>query len=241
VLPRGEIGIRYAGIVSVHIKHGKTVDVDVHSGIDPRIIRLILLGPVLGLMLHQRGFLVLHSSAVEIGKSAVAFIGDKGAGKSTTAAAFNAEGFKLLADDVVAVAPETHLVYPGFPQLKLFREAAKHLTDGSENLHRLHPDLDKVGLRVADRFAEAPRPLRRVYALADGQELEFRALPPQQAFMELVKHSYALGFLQSTDSSETHFRQAVALASRAPVCRLIRPRSLLMLSNLVSAVVAHAA
>jgi hypothetical protein len=240
-LPPDQIGIRYAGIVSLLIKDGTTVDVDVQPGIDPRIIRLILLGPVLGLMLHQRSFLVLHASAVEIGSSAVAFIGEKGAGKSTTAAAFNAEGYALLADDIVAVAPETHLVYPGFPQLKLFREAAKHLTAGSENLHRLHPDLDKVGLRVANRFAHSPRPLRRVFALTDGPDLEIQSLPPQQSFMELVKHSYALSFLQSTNSSETHFRQAVALASRAPVCRLIRPRSLPLLSNLVAAVVANAA
>jgi hypothetical protein len=235
------LGLTYPGIASLLLKGGDSASVDAQDGVDPRVLRLILLGPVLGLLLHQRGFLVLHASAVEINEIAVAFIGDKGAGKSTTAAAFNAEGHALLADDVVAVAPESHLVYPGFPQLKLWREAAQHMTPDSQSLQPLHPDLDKVGLRVGDRFGQTPRPLRRVYALSDGPAIVIRSLPPQQAFMELVRNSYTLSLLQSTGSSETHFRQAVALAGRTPVRGLARPRSLPLLSKLVAAVVADAA
>lgn len=236
-----EIGLHYPGIVSLLVTGRTTVDVDVQDGADARVLRLILLGPLLGLLLHQRGFLVLHASAVEIRSIAVAFIGEKGAGKSTTAAAFNAEGHLLLADDVVAVAPRSHLVYPGFPQLKLWREAAEQMTSNSALLPRLHPDLDKVGLRVPDRFGQAPRPLGRVYALADGAHVEIQSLSPSLAFMELVKHSYTLRLLQPTGSEETHFRQAVDLAARTPVRRLVRPRSLPLLSKLVDAVVADAA
>lgn len=113
-----EISISYPGIVSLLITDGELVDVDAQPKIDPAILRLILLGPILALVLHQRGYLVLHASAVELNSTAVAFIGDKGAGKSTTAAAFNAEGYALFSDDVVAVAPESHLVYPRLPSTK---------------------------------------------------------------------------------------------------------------------------
>ena len=44
--------------------------------------------------------------------------------------------------------------------------------------------------------------------------------------MELVRHSYLLGFLQTTNSAATHFRQVISLASRVPVARLRRRRSL---------------
>lgn len=237
----GELGFHYPGVVSLLITSGMNVDVDVHEGADPRILRLILLGPLLGSLLHQRGFLVLHASAVEVDSRAVAFIGEKGAGKSTTAAAFNAQGYALLADDVVAIAPGSHLVYPGFGQLKLWRETAQSLTPSGATLPRLHPDLDKVGVKVVDRFAQKPRPLGRVYSLADGKNIEIQSLPPQQAFMELVKHSYTLKLLEATGSAQRHFRQAVDVAALAPVRRLVRPRSLQELSKLVAAVVADAA
>jgi hypothetical protein len=236
-----ELGLQYPGVVSLRATAGKVVDVDVHADADARVVRLILLGPLLGLILHQRGFLVLHASAVEINSKAVAFIGEKGAGKSTTAAAFNAEGYALLADDVVAVAPKSHLVYPGFGQLKLWRETAEHLQSNASALPRLHPDLDKVGVRVPDRFSKTPRRLSRIYALTDGAEIAIQALRPQQAFMELVKNSYTLKLLEPTGSAQAHFRQAVDVAAKIPIRRLVRPRALASLSKIVAAVVADAA
>ena len=234
------IGLHYPRVASMLVANGTDVDIDPHVEADPRVLRLILLGPVLGLLLHQRGYLVLHASAVELGSTCIAFIGEKGAGKSTTAAAFNAHGHPLVADDVLAVSPGSHLVYPGFPQLKLWREAADHLAAGRDDLPALHPDLDKVGLRVASRFAKSPLPLSRVYSLAEGPSLAIESLAPALAFMELVKHSYALPFVQPTGTSESHFRQAVDLAARITIRRLVRPRSLPQLSQLIAAVVADA-
>ncbi len=52
-------------------------------------------GPGHGLLLHLRGMLVLHASAIGVGDQAVVFMGDKGAGKSTTAAAMIAAGHPL--------------------------------------------------------------------------------------------------------------------------------------------------
>ena len=61
--------------------------------------RHLFLNQVLPLALARQGMLVLHASAVEIGDSAVAFIGASGMGKSTLAASFATNGFRFLTDD----------------------------------------------------------------------------------------------------------------------------------------------
>jgi len=236
-----EICIHYDGIASLLIQRGTQITLDAPHDVPHGLLRLIILGPALGVILHQRGFLVLHASAVRIGHKAVAFVGEKGAGKSTTAAAFTAQGHALLADDVVAVAPETFLVHPGFPLLKLWSEAAAHLHGGTADLERFHPTLEKFALPASDRFAATPSKLTSVFSLQDGETLGIDKLPPQQAFMELVKNSYLRNLLRSTNTAAAHFRQAVALAGAVPICKLTRPRSLAALNDLVSAVVAHVA
>jgi hypothetical protein len=55
-------------------------------------------------------------------------------------------------------------------------------------------------------------------------------------FMELVRHSYLLAFLNATDSAVAHFRQTVAVASRVPVSRLVRRRSLAALPGVAQMV-----
>ena len=63
-------------------------------------IRVFLLGSCLGALLHQRGVLALHASAIETDQGAVLFMGDSGMGKSTTLQAFIKRGYKMLADDI---------------------------------------------------------------------------------------------------------------------------------------------
>src|SRR5690606_16473868 len=85
-------------------------------------IGLPLFGPVMACLLHRQGLLVLHGSAVVIDGEAHAFLGDKGSGKSTTAAALIAAGLPLVADDVVALdrLEDGRLaVRAAFPAMKL--------------------------------------------------------------------------------------------------------------------------
>ena len=92
------------------VRDGREIIVDPAKEADPKLLRLVITGIALGVLLHQRGFLTLHSSGVEIGGGAVLFIGEKGYGKSTTAAALNYAGYRIITDDVAAIQPgKTHL------------------------------------------------------------------------------------------------------------------------------------
>jgi serine kinase of HPr protein (carbohydrate metabolism regulator) len=65
---------------------------------------------------------VLHASAVVIRDQVIAIIGDKGSGKSSTAAALCAQGYPLLTDDLLAIRynqKNQPVAISGFPQLKI--------------------------------------------------------------------------------------------------------------------------
>src|SRR6202011_5530874 len=78
------------------IRRGREIAIDPLPGVSERDIRLFLLGPVLGLLCHQRGLLPLHASAIVADGRAVAFAGPSGIGKSTLAACFQDRGYEVL-------------------------------------------------------------------------------------------------------------------------------------------------
>lgn len=67
----------------------------------PEVIPIILPGTIVAFLLTMRGQCVLHGSAVDLGGTALAFVGASGQGKSTMAAILCAAGASLITDDVL--------------------------------------------------------------------------------------------------------------------------------------------
>ncbi len=229
-----EVRLHWPEAGTILVRHGREITLDPRPGADSDVLRLYLLGPALGLLLHQRGLLVLHASAVALNGGAAAFLGHSGRGKSTTAAALHARGWPVVADDVVAVdlsPPGTPVALPGFPQLKLWPDAITALGEGPESLPRVHPAEEKRARVVS--AAAAPRPLRRLYVLTDAASLELELLHGHAAVFELLQHSYIAAALPGLGSS-SHLDQCARLAAAVPVRRLYRPRSLARLGVLAT-------
>lgn len=221
------------------VRGGREISVEPTPDADEDLLRLFILGPALAMLLYQRGLLVLHASAVSVFDCGAAFLGFPGQGKSTTAAALCARGHALVADDAVAVTPDTGgvhpLVWPGFPQLKLWPEASDALGVAYEQTFSLHRTYVKRALRLRERFSPESLPLKRLYVLAEGEERSIERLPPQEAVIELVRHSFATRLL-STLPGGAHFSRCAALAKRLAVYRLTRPRDLAELPRLAELV-----
>ena len=158
-----------------------------------------LLGPVLGLVLRLRGVICLHASAVAFENRSVAFVGQTGAGKSTTAAAFAQRGYGVISDDIVALA-ESEIgfqVMPAYPHLCLWPESVKILYDSPEALPRLIPDWDKRRLDLGQqgtRFESRSLPLGAIYVLGERRPDPapyVESLRPQSALLALVADTYA--------------------------------------------------
>src|SRR3954447_15177733 len=90
----------WQGIGAFLVRGGCEIVVDPYPGVDERVLRLLVLGPVLAVLLHQRGRLLLHASAVAVDNEAVLFLGSAGWGKSTMAATLHARGHSLVTDDI---------------------------------------------------------------------------------------------------------------------------------------------
>ena len=228
-----DVCLRYSDAGVFRIRDGGHIDVDPVEGADDRAVRLLLLGPALAVLLHQRGLLVLHASAVAFVAGVAAFVADKGEGKSTLAATLHARGHPLVADDLLAVQlddPHVVRVRAGYPQLKLSPEVLTQLGEEPEALPRVHPDFDKRARKVENVAGEAAHPLVRIYVLEGADSEAIDSLSPQQRFVELVRHSYLAALLEPTGERSVHFKQVVALASRVDVLRLRRRRDLSLLS-----------
>ncbi|MBU7581635.1 MAG: serine kinase [Nostoc sp. TH1S01] len=203
------------------------------------LIRFYLVGTVMATLLYQRGLLVLHGSVVNIHGGAVAFLGVSGQGKSSTSAAFLAQGYGFVTDDVapVALSSKPVTITPGFPQMKLSRETAAALGYDYESLVLLHPEDEKRGYRFTQNFSQTPLPIHRIYVLADDPEFGIEPLNPRDSVMELVQHSRPTTLYQCGGTS--HLLQCTALAKEHTIYRLKRPRDLSLLPELVKLVENH--
>jgi hypothetical protein len=220
------------------VRNGREILIDPLPDVDEKLIRLPLLGGVLAVLLYQRRFFVLHASAVSIHGQAIAFIGEKGKGKSTLAAAIHGRGHDFMADDVVALDisnAKSPVVLPGFPQFKLWSEAIAFLLRKDPNTFpEIVSGCGKHSCSALDGFVPRPAHLKGIYVLAEGQALEIKPLRPHEAVLQLISNAYVNRFgnpiLEGTEARR-HFNQCTSLASNMPIYRLDRPRSLALLQD----------
>jgi hypothetical protein len=210
------------------VRDGREIIVDPTPNSTHDGLRLMLLGPVLVALLHQRGMLALHGSAIETPRGAAAFLAPSGFGKSTLVAAFERRGYRVLADDLCAVvfnASGIPLVLPAFPQIKLWEDAAMQLGQDVTAARRLLPTASKYGLPLKDGFAISPVPLRVAYVLAKDPvgRCSLSVLRGKDKLLALIENTHRLYLLEGAQQTERHFAQCVAVARYAAITRLTRP------------------
>ncbi len=149
------------------VDDGKQIIIEPYPEAASSSVRAFLLGTVFGAILHQRGILPLHASAIVTDKGAVLFCGTSGAGKSTLAASFRQRGYLMLADDIVATiktADNQLMTIPGFPHQRLWSDSLEYLQDANE-YPQVRPNLDKFVVPIHDAFVQTPTPLRAIFTL----------------------------------------------------------------------------
>ncbi|HVT89773.1 MAG TPA: hypothetical protein VHD56_13035, partial [Tepidisphaeraceae bacterium] len=224
------------------IESGKRIVIDPLPQATPELLAQWVQGSALALTLHQRGFLVLHASGVEVNGKAIAFCGEVGQGKSTTAAAVHARGHRLIADDVVAVRVRPGadpIVMPGFPHMKLMPQTLGFLGEAPENLPLVAgEDVKRLKAR-ADRISTDALPLKAVFVLSEGPDISIERMPLQTALMELTQHLFVgrrVDFLKRTNTAQSHLANITGLIGTIGVTSLKRRKSFDLLPKVIDMV-----
>jgi len=220
-----EVCLQWKGAGRFHIRGGREITIEREAGAEEGILRVLLLGPALAVLLHQRGLLILHGSAILLQGAVVAFLGQKGIGKSTTAAKLHERGHPVVADDVIAVQMITGapFAFPAYPQLNLWPDAASALGHNLSAVPKLHSRVEKRATHATKGFSANPLPLRLLYVLGRGTRNTATDLSPHEALTELLRHSYAAKLIRGS-AAPIHFRQCASLVGAVRMRRLeVRP------------------
>jgi hypothetical protein len=188
-----------------------------------------LLGPVMGLVLRLRGITCLHASAIDLGGQAIAVIGPPGYGKSTTAGIFATSGYRVLSDDVVALADHGSgfLAQPAYPRVGLWSDSVETLFGFPDALPQQTPTWPKCYLDLTKhgyRFQPSALPLRAVYVLSErdtnGKAPLVHALPLRVGLTQLIENTY-LSYLLDPTMRALDLDVLSRLVLSMPVRRLI--------------------
>ena len=230
--------------IGKYLVHGSfVVDVDLTDGFSEDLVGFTLLGPVMALLLHRRGLFTLHGGAAIVNGGAAIFVGDKGAGKSTTIGAMVAAGYDILTDDIVAISDSdlAPRIIPAYPMIKLTDAAIDAF--GRERFSVIPPDIpdfDKRRVRLNGMGSHEPAEPRAIYVLETSDTPGVEPLDRLQSYQALLRFSYATRFgqklIQGASAAE-HMRHCATLSANVPVYRLRPPRDLARLAEFMDTVV----
>ena len=206
---------------------GREIIFEPAPGVEAGDVAIFLVGTVFGILLHQRGEIVLHASAVRVAGKAVLFCGASGSGKSTLAAALAQRGFPTVSDDFCAVtltAGAAPMVQPDGRHLKLWAQAIEKLDLAERRGAPVRKQLEKFFVEPSIALAE-PLPLGAVYALREAR-------PPHKPGIErpnvvdaaliLRRNAYRPLLVNRMDQKADYFRAATAIANAAGIFHLTR-------------------
>ncbi len=233
----GRFLLRMQAMAAFLVEDGRRITVERRPGRTDAEIATYLLCSALGALLHQRGMLPLHASALRVGGCCALFSGPSGAGKSTTADALMRRGYELHADDlsVVTAGPAGEaLVLPAFPQQKLWRDTLENAGGAAEGLARVVAGREKFAVPRGANFNRKPLPVGRIYLLSPGSELPLSVEPlaGMEKFRALAEATYRFQYLAGLGLSGAHFAAVTELSRKVSVVRLHRPRDFAALGAL---------
>lgn len=229
----------------IRISDGTTITVDAVTNPNPEQLRQFVLGPAVRIVMHQRGHLVVHGSAVEIDGEGIVFVGESGAGKSTLAAACYDAGYGVLADDIVVPQRSNGdvVVPPAFPHLKLDRAAAG-VVDGA-NIDTKAP-VDRSYHETGNESPKLSVPLGRIYLVepvtnddpvgADHRAGTIEPVSPGEGTHALLQETFSTYGVDDVRAAATHLERCSELSSEVPIRRLRRPDGLETLSDVVQTI-----
>ena len=222
-----------AGVARYRVEDGCRIFIEPRPDVPLEKVRLFLLGSVMGALLYQRGFFPLHGSAVETPWGAMIFVGNQGAGKSTLAAQFLRKGYRLLSDDVCAVAPAPggFQIPPALAQYRLCADAFERFGP----IAGARFDVDKYLVPMGEGYCPHSVPLAAIHVLGDQEDgaPKFQIVRGFDRVQRLLENLYRPHYLKGQGTERDLMRLAGRIAEKAALVSVTRRRNPEELGDLV--------
>ena len=203
-----------------------------------------LLGPVISVVCRLRYQSSLHASVLAIDGRAFALIGDKGMGKSTTAAMLVKLGAQLVADDaaILCTINDEICVQPGYPFMRVSSDVMTLTGHDLENASPVLSVGDKYYVPAyskpaMQKFLTTALPLERVYGLSGRLKNSSRAgvqtLQQSEALRHLIGNAHVPPVLNDR-MRKIDFEHFAKLAREGRVMSTTRPDDLGQLEDFCS-------
>jgi hypothetical protein len=184
-----------------------------------------------------RGHVAIHAAAVDVDGSALLLAAPGRFGKTTLAAAFAGQGYRLLAEDTTCYRPSAGpSVLPGLAMLRLRPDVYEHVSLPDATVAAVDPERVFVILDESGRGDSEPVPLRGVVFLRvwDQDEIVLERVAADRVISDL----WTLTFNLPTDRSRTEcFQAVVGLATSVPIWNLYRRLSFEQLPTVIDRIV----
>lgn len=226
----------------VLVREGREVIADPDDCTLEEDFQPFLTGPVLAVLLHQRGHFVLHSSAVEIDGAAVAFLGAKGFGKSTLAGFLAKKGCRFISDDILPITYKSGkaMTMPGFPRIKLYDNAIKAIGENPSDYPKIHRFVEKRSFYPDEPFQTESVQLNAAYILGDGEKAEIKEINPVDAFIEISKNTHLNRYMEALQCRREYFEHCRKFIKAVPVFHLRRHSDLGAMDEIAEKLEKHA-
>ena len=213
-----------------HIYNGDTVTIEPMGDKNNKMIKLYIMGSVMGMILLQRNMVAIHGGGIVIDGKGCIFTGQKGAGKSTITTALRNKGYKFIADDVCSInIGETNTIHHGFGYQKLCEDAMEKLGYNLDEFEPFRGDLNvnKYIVPAFDEFTKEEVPLEAVFELAVGDvdEVKIEEILGANKMNKLIENVFRIEMLTYAGGMEPkYFKQCLDIAKSTKMYRITRPK-----------------
>jgi hypothetical protein len=217
---------KFEGIGRYRVQNGSRIIIQPEREALPAEIRLVLLGSSIGALLHQRGMLAIHGSAITDGKQTTILSGPSGVGKSTLAAGLLELGYSVIADDISVIGQnekQHFIVESGIPHLKLWKDVLAHLNK-TDDFSKVRPQLEKYRIPIPVLEEETPS-LSKIVILSPSNSTDFSysEILGRDKFHLLRNTTYRLQFIDKMNKTEVHYRNLSQVVNSVQMFHANRP------------------
>ena len=214
-----------------HIYNGNTVIVEPMGDKNNKMIKLYIMGSVMGMILLQKNRVAIHGGGIVVDGKGCIFTGQKGAGKSTITTALRKKGYKFIADDVCSInMGDVNTISHGFGYQKLCEDAMGKLGYNIDDYEPFRGDLDinKYIVPAFDEFTKEEVPLEAIFELSVGdvEKVEIEEVLGASKINKILENIFRIEILKFAGGIDpSYFKKCLNIAKNTRLYKITRPKN----------------